>query len=570
MGLLARSARATPVTSKPIENGGYIAEFLDLALEPQLDLIAKHGIKVVTNAGGLDPSGLKNAIEAAIAKRGLSDKLKVAAVVGDDMLPRREDLRREGQLRDFDPLGGMDDPEEGAAASDKLLSLNAYLGGEPIAAALKQGADIVVTGRCVDSALVLGPLAFEFGWNFDTSPPSLDRLASASLAGHIIECGVQATGGNYTDWKVSAYSPNGGWTNMGYPILSYYPDNAFTISKPAGTGGVVNPQSVCEQMLYEVLDPGNYILPDVVLDLTQVRIAQLSTDVVHVKGARGKPPTPWLKCTSVRQNGFRILVDFLVCGEEAESKARALGNAIIARTNLLAANMKSGDGTPIAEDDAEVIVIGAENSLYPISRGAQRREVVVRVAARHQDRGVLNILGKEAASFLTNSAPGICMLTMGRPKSSPNFVANSVLVGRTAVEPVVLVADHSPLKVPFVLEGSEEVQPSVTAEKAVGKHLTWRQRARNDGLLVKLHEVAIGRSGDKGDTANVAIIARDPAFYEHILDQLTPEVVYARLEHFIAAGGSVTRFKVPSTYAVNFVVTRALGGGGLSSLRLDR
>ncbi|KAF4458391.1 pf07287 family, partial [Fusarium albosuccineum] len=201
-------------------------------------------IKIVTNAGGLDPVGLKDAIVARLEKHGVGDKLTVAAVSGDDLLSEKDSLMSNDQLEGFDPLNG-DKKEEMFPTARNLLSLNAYLGAEPIAIALQQGANIVVTGRCVDSALVVGPLAFELGWDFDTNQQSLDGLASASLAGHIIECGCQATGGNYTDWKKSAFSPHGGWSNMGYPILTYNENNSFTISKPENTGGIVDCAAVC-------------------------------------------------------------------------------------------------------------------------------------------------------------------------------------------------------------------------------------------------------------------------------------------------------------------------------------
>ncbi|KAJ4193169.1 hypothetical protein NW767_010458 [Fusarium falciforme] len=572
MGLLARSARSNQSSQKKRPAAGFISEFADLALLPNLDAILEKGIKLVTNAGGLDPVGLKEYIESKLAERGLSCKLKVAAVHGDDIISQKETLLEEGRFHHFEPVAGSADTrEEGINAATGYLSLNAYLGAQPIAIALEQGADIVITGRCVDSALVLGPLAHEFGWNFGTSPDDLDRLASASLAGHVIECGAQATGGNYTDWEQSAFSPHGGWSNMGYPILTFFPDNSFTISKPPRTGGVVSTRSVCEQMLYEVLDTENYILPDVILDLSRVTISQDSPDSVLVRGARGKPPTPWLKCTAVRQKGYRISVDMLVSGEQAERKAKTLGRVIVERTNAIAA---ANHADPISNDDHEIIVIGAEHHLGPRGNSGDRREVVLRVAARHEKRSVLDIMGKEAASFLTNSAPGICMLTSGRPKTSPNFVGSSALVRRDSLHPVVFVgSQRSPINVPFTLDGCLSGKPSASldSETAVSgvapsptqppQGLTWR---------AKLHEVATGRSGDKGDSANVAIITRDAAFYEHILQQVTPQVVFSALQHLIAPGGTVTRFAVPGVHAVNFVITKALGGGGLSSLRLDR
>lgn len=572
MGLLARSARSNQGSQKKRPAAGFISEFADLALLPNLDAILEKGVKLVTNAGGLDPVGLKEYIESKLVERGLSDKLRVAAVHGDDIIDQKETLLKEGRFHHFDPVAGSaDTQEEGINALTEYLSLNAYLGAQPIAVALEQGADIVITGRCVDSALVLGPLAYELGWNFGTSPSDLDRLASASLAGHIIECGAQATGGNYTDWEQSAFSPHGGWSNMGYPILTFFPDNSFTISKPPRTGGVVNTRSVCEQMLYEVLDTENYILPDVILDLSRVTISQSSPDSVLVRGARGKPATPWLKCTAVRQQGYRISVDMLVSGEQAERKAKTLGRAIVERTNVLAV---ANHASPISNDDHEIIVIGAEHHLGPGGNYGERREVVLRVAARHEKRSVLDIMGKEAASFLTNSAPGICMLTSGRPKTSPNFVGSSALVRRDSLHPVVFVGSQkSPLNVPLTLDGCLSGKPSasldsVTAASGAARSLT--QPPQGLTRRAKLHEVATGRSGDKGDSANVAIIARDAAFYEHILQQVTPQVVFSALQHLIAPGGTVTRFAVPGVHAVNYVITKALGGGGLSSLRLDR
>ncbi|PGH09900.1 hypothetical protein AJ80_07610 [Polytolypa hystricis UAMH7299] len=560
MGLLARFSAQS--------KKGYISEFLDLVLAPYLDLILKKRIKIVTNAGGLDPVGLKQAIEEHLQKRGLGNRLKVAAIYGDNILSDRESLQREGAFEKFDPLSGASTEEAGIEESGKLLSLNAYTGAEPITEALKQSADIVVTGRCVDSALVVGPLAYEYGWKYTAVQEDLDRLASASLAGHIIECGAQATGGNFTDWKKSACSPDGGWSNMGYPILTFNEDSTFSISKPERTGGVVTCNSVCEQMLYEVLDPENYVLPDVLIDMSQVRLEQTSLGVVTVRGAKGKPPTPWLKCTAVEQKGFRISVDILVCGEEAESKAKTLGRAIIDRTNALAAERFSGTMSPILPSDAAVMLIGNESSLGTSTHRTERREIALRVAARHADRKVLDILSKEAASFLTNSCPGICLLTSGRAKASPNFVASSTLISRERVVPKVQTTGATwPKSVPLFTDGCRLVEPAPgLIQVSGGVSLPHGQGPTQ----VRLHDVAIGRSGDKGDTANIAIIARDSSYYQYILDQVTPEVIFSQFSHFIASGGTVTRFEVPGVSAVNFVLTRSLGGGGLSSLRLDR
>lgn len=458
MGLLARSSRSRSGS----KGNGYISEFLDLILVPHLDQIVQKGIKIVANAGGLDPVGLKAAIEEHVESRGLGHAVRVAAIYGDDLVEQQDALHKSGAFGTFDPLN-CSVPNEGREMhGSDLLSLNAYLGGEPITKALQTGATIVVTGRIVDSALVVGPLAHEFNWDYSFSQTSLDRLASASLAGHIIECGAQATGGNYTDWKTSAFSQHGGWSNMGYPILTFHEDNSFLISKPDKTGGVVSEASVCEQMLYEVLDPGSYLLPDLALDMRKVELQTIRPGVVAVKGARGSPPTPWLKCTSVEQKGFRITVDILVCGEEAELKAEALGHAILTRTNTLAAKRFRNKYPQISKENSEVILIGAERSLQPLTHLPERREIALRVAAKHESRAVLDILGKEVASFLTNSCPGICLLTSGRPRPSPNFSATSVLVRRDAVVPKVAVGGmEESLKYPSFSPVVEKLQVQV-------------------------------------------------------------------------------------------------------------
>ena len=341
MGLLARRSRiasqrnlaTTPQTS------GYIGEFLSYVLAPLLPRLLENGTRIITNAGGLDPVGLKELIEKHLKKEGLHD-VKVAAVWGDDLLSSKSDLFRKGAFKSFEPLNGIGTPESVFSEDDNLLSLNAYLGAEPIVDALRSGAQIIVTGRVVDSALVLAPLAYSFDWDLSPTSPHLNKIASASLAGHIIECGAQCTGGNFTDWREGAFSAYGGWSNMGYPIVEFSADGTFIVTKPVKTGGVVSTLSVTEQMLYEVLDPANYLLPDVNLDLSRVTLTQVGVDRVRVIGAIGRPPTPWLKCTAIKQDGYRIEGALIIPGFEARQKARILGEALIQRANMILKGMK--------------------------------------------------------------------------------------------------------------------------------------------------------------------------------------------------------------------------------------
>jgi hypothetical protein len=341
MGLLARRSRIASKRKTPItpQTSGYIGEFLTYVLAPLLLPLLQNKTRVITNAGGLDPVGLKQLIEKHLKDNNFHD-IKVAAVWGDDLIPRKQEVFQKNAFKPFDPLNGAGLPEAAFTEQESLLSLNVYLGAEPIAEALRSGAQIIVTGRVVDSALVLGPLAYTYNWDLSPTSPHLDHLASASLAGHIIECGAQCTGGNFTDWREGAFSSYGGWSNMGYPIIEFNSDASFIVTKPARTGGVVSRLSVTEQMLYEVLDPANYLLPDVNLDLTRVTVEEVGVDRVRVQGARGRPPTDWVKGTAIRQDGYRIEGALIIPGFEARAKARILGEALVQRANMILKGMK--------------------------------------------------------------------------------------------------------------------------------------------------------------------------------------------------------------------------------------
>jgi hypothetical protein len=255
MSLLARARLKDPEAGYPPDVISY--------LSPHLADIARRGVRVVTNAGGVTPQACKRALEQLIAQSGLA--LTVAVVEGDDLMPMLDSLRAEG-TREW---------QTGEPIPQKMLTANAYLGAEPIAVALDAGADIVITGRCVDSALALGALIHAFGW----TAHDYDRLAAGSLVGHLLECGPQATGGLSTDWREV---PD--WASIGYPIATCEPDGSFTIGKPEGSGGLVTPQTVAEQVLYEVGDPSAYVLPDVVADFSLVRLEQVF--------AAARPPRP--------------------------------------------------------------------------------------------------------------------------------------------------------------------------------------------------------------------------------------------------------------------------------------
>ena len=325
---MKKNARLVASTKSEMLNNGvdYIQQFLNQVLSRLLPDLQKNKTKVITNAGALDPLGCKAAIEKLLDKLNIKD-IKVAAVVGDDMMNGENVTTLDTFKKDiisFSPLSVKNlelDADRFPINDEPIISMNAYLGAKGIAAALEAGADIVVTGRVVDSAIVVGPLIYEYGWEPSKQKDKYyDLLASASLAGHIIECGCHATGGNFTDWRKAAYSPYGGYSNMGYPIVEFEENGEFVVTKPVKTGGLVTVGTVAEQILYETLNPALYILADVILDMRQVQLTQVGNNRVHVKGAKGYQATPYLKCCGIFMDGWSVNGTLIIGGEDAKGK----------------------------------------------------------------------------------------------------------------------------------------------------------------------------------------------------------------------------------------------------------
>lgn len=512
---------------------GYATDFVDVAMKPVLAEIQRQGIKVVSNAGGINPHGCAAALKAVAEAQGIT--LRIAVIEGDDVSRLMPALRERGTRDMF----------TGEALPEKVLSANAYLGAAPIAAALAAGAQVVITGRCVDSAVTLGPLMHEFGWQ----PDDHDLLASGSLAGHIIECGCQATGGLHTDWEDI---PD--WAHMGYPIVECHADGSFVVTKPEGTGGKVISANVAEQMLYEIGDPGAYLLPDVSCDFRDVTITQQGDNRVHVSPAKGRAPTPQYKVSATQLDGFRCAGSMVMIGIDAEKKARRTAEAIIERTSEI---LHEGGLPPFTSTYVEVI--GCETLYGPHARTRHVREVMMRVVANHPQKAALAMFAREIAPSGTSWAPGTTSPGGGRPAVSPLIKPFSFLLDKDALAPN-FVLDGAPHAVHTALGAHETTalaQPLPPAWDDQGQALE----------AVRLVELAYGRSGDKGNISNIGLIARRPEWLPLLWDRLQPEVVEAYFKHLPA--GKVTRFYLPGTASMNLLVHDALDGGGPSSMRMD-
>ncbi|WP_319799122.1 acyclic terpene utilization AtuA family protein [Nitrobacter sp.] len=523
MSILARARETDPVL-------GYVPDFVT-RLTPHLSTIAARGLRIVSNAGGINPVGCAKLLEERISAAGLS--LRVGVVTGDDLLPRAEELRDSTEMF------------SGDAMPDQFLSLNAYLGAGPIAAALDDGADIVITGRCVDSAMVLGPCIHAFGW----SATDYDRLSGGSLAGHILECGAQASGGLFTDWDIAT-----GWDDIGYPIAQIDARGNFLVTKVLGTGGLISRGTVAEQLVYEIGDPRAYLLPDVSCDWADVTIEDVGPDQVWVSGAKGFPPPATLKASATWQDGYRVGAIWTIVGEQAVQKAEKIGEAVVKRVRRLLDHAGKPDFSEVS-----IEVLGSEISYGPYSRARGAREVILKIAAKHAERQPLSLLVSEFTSAGTSMAPGFTGFGGNRPKVASVVRLFSVEVPRTMPDirvaigatsrPVPLLpSDPAPRQEPVPTDCRD---PLVTA--------AMRE--------VPLHRLAWGRSGDKGNHANIGIIARRPEYLAYIRAGLNEAMVGERFGHY--APSAVERFDLPGIHAINFLLRDILGGGGIASLRND-
>lgn len=520
MSLLAR-ARAKDADT------GYAIDFPE-ALAELAPKLKQRGIKVVTNAGGVNPEACKKAIETRLAAMGVA--LKVAIVTGDDLLPRAAEF------------SGVREMFSGAAMPGKLWSMNAYLGAFPIAAALAGGADIVVTGRCVDSAIALGPLIHEFGWQAD----EFDKLSGGSLVGHVLECGAQATGGICTDWRELA----GDWDRMGFPIAICRSDGSFIATKPDNTGGRVTSATVAEQIVYEIGDPANYLLPDVTCDWRAVQLKALGENRVEVTGARGHAPSKFYKVSATYQDGFRSTGTMMIGGVEAVAKAEAVAAAILKRTRRL---MNTRGMADYLRTDVEVL--GSEANWGANSRARDTREVILKLAVHHADKNALEVFGREFIPPATSMAQGITGFAGGRPSPTPLVRLFSCLIPKSSVS--------------IAVDGLLFSSPKMTIAADAHVFVALRETAVPQGTTVSLPliKLATGRSGDKGDAANIGVLARRPEFVPLLRQQLTAEAVQQYLQHF--AKGKVERFELPGLHGFNFLMQETLGGGGMASLRYD-
>lgn len=394
---------------------GYAKDFVPL-MERLLPALVEKGIKVTSNAGGVNPCACAEAVVEAAQRQELGGRVKIGVVTGDDILDRLEELESHGH-----PLSNMDTGEPLSSVRERVQSANVYIGAWPVVEALERGADVVITGRVTDTGLTLGPMLHEFGWARD----DWDRIAAGTIAGHINECGAQCTGGNcLVDWE---HIPN--MADPGYPIVVATPDGGFHVTKHPGTGGRVSVASVAEQLLYEMGDPTNYITPDGIVDFTTIRLEQAGENNVKVSGVRGGPATDSLKVSISYLYGFKAVGTLVYAWPDAYQKAKAADRILRERLERL--------GLEFEEILTEYVGVNATHGALAGEPDPDIAEVQLRIGVRAHEAAAVRRFTREIAPLILNGPPSVTGFAGGRPKVEEIVAFWPALIPKSEVQPKV-------------------------------------------------------------------------------------------------------------------------------------
>ncbi len=395
---------------------GYAKDLVQTC-EDVLPFIASKGIKLITNGGGVNPEGARDAVFAVAKKLGIKG-LKIGVVMGDNIL-----MHIDGLIADGHAMNNMESGKPISEVKDVLLSANVYFGAKPIVEALEAGADIVITGRTTDTGLTLAPMIHEFGWSFQ----DWDKLASGTVAGHINECGAQASGGNFLgDWESL---PD--MANIGFPIIEAYPDGSFIVTKHNGTGGAVTRETVSEQLMYEIGDPSEYITPDCIADFTSIHLEDLGNDKVKVYGVKGKPATPFFKVSASYEDGYVAFSSLTYSAPDAYKKAKAADTILRKRLEQLSLKF----------DEIRTEFIGMNACHGSIAQSIEPNEVMMRIGVRSQVYDAVERFGKEIAPLILTGPPSATGFAGGRPKPSSVVAYFPALLRKDTVNHSVMVTE---------------------------------------------------------------------------------------------------------------------------------
>ncbi|WGL59696.1 DUF1446 domain-containing protein [Pigmentibacter sp. JX0631] len=533
---------------------GYARDFI-VALEPLLEECLNRKIKIITNAGGVNPKACAEALFTLARKKNVN--LKVSVIDGDDILSAIPSLRKSGV-----EFKNMETAELFNNYADKVLCANVYFGALPVAEALKSDPDIVLCGRVTDTGITLGAMMHEFKWKVS----DYDKLAHGIVAGHIIECGAQASGGNFTDWqKVPSF------IDIGFPIVECYEDGSFYVTKHPNTGGYISCQTIREQLLYEMGSPQSYITPDVIADFSSIQIATNSPERVKVTGIKGRKPTDLLKVSIAYEEGYKCSGSIIISGPDVRAKAEMFARVFWLR---LESELKKA-GFQSTVDFKNTEYVGDDSTHKGMLKKHDAIEILLRLTVRDHNKDKLNVFRKLLPSLILSGPAGVAV-TGGAPTISDIVSYWPALIPQECALPNIRTFeqkknDEKSIQIQEVLQLEWPITKG-TAEIENPPHDPWSPSlvsimATSRPIKVCLMEIAHARSGDKGDTVNIGLIGRSPECYVWLRENITAEKVNDWFHSLCK--GNVTRYLVPNLWALNFLLEQSLGGGGTKSLQID-
>jgi len=398
---------------------GYATDFVQL-MERILPVIMEKNIKVIANAGGVNPEACRAAVFSAAKRLGLKG-LKIGVVTGDNILERIKEFESKNiSMKSMDSGESLYELTKRGA---EIMSANVYISSKPLAEALEQGAQVIIAGRTTDTGLAMAPMVYEFGWEWD----DWNKLAAGTVAGHIIECGAQCTGGNFSRWRDVPDL----W-NVGYPVVEAHADGTFYVTKHDNTGGMVNVDTVSEQLLYEMGDPHAYITPDVIADFSTIHLEQAGKNRVKVSGVQGKPSTEFFKVSASYLKGYKASGQLTISGPDALDKAKLCADVVWKRL----------DRAGVKFDDRSTEYLGV-NSCHDgiVTIPMQVNEVVLRLGVKDKDKNKVDRFGKELAPLVTAGPPGVTGFAGGRPKPQEIVAFFPALIPKNMIETRVNVEE---------------------------------------------------------------------------------------------------------------------------------
>ncbi len=517
-------------------SAGYARDFIT-QMEENLPLILEKGVRVISSAGGVNPIGCAEQVIKVAKKHKL--KIKVGVVCGDDILGTMDTFMKRGEK-----LANIETSEKFRRIKDRVTSANIYFGAEPVVRALEADCQIIVTGRVTDTGITLAPMIYEFGWSFT----DWDKIASGIVAGHIIECGAQSSGGNITDWRdVPSFD------RIGYPIVEVESSGEFVVTKHSRAGGLVSEKTVKEQLLYEMGDPSLYITPDGIARFDTIQLKEIGPNRVRISGIKGEPRTPFFKVSMSFEDGWKASGAILVSGPDVRAKAKAFADLFWKRLGK-------------KYEHTRVELVG-DGSVWPSSlsdREHEPNEILLRFGVRDKDREKVQAFGMLLPSMILSGPSGVAV-TGGRPRPVqvvaywPTLVRRDFCIAQTLTIDTQGIRSEQFIKFPFRMSTANVDVTVVKRPKT--------RKARGKAVETKLLELAYARSGDKGDMCNIGVLARSAEIHDWLVEYLTARKVATYFKDI--THGEVTRHRVDNLLALNFLLDQSLGGGGTRSLMID-